>query len=153
MLSLLREPVRKIPSPLRRRYFLLKKFLTIQEQIGLLKARKLVIDNEQEAASYLLSNNYYNIINGYGKYFPQSNDTYSAGTSFDEISKLYLFDKEIKQFLFQAILTAEAHLKAIFAHRFAETYKDIPYSYLNINCYERTISNIFYVKIYLLYVN
>lgn len=114
----------------------MKKFLTIQEQIDLLKARKLVIDNEQEAASYLLSNNYYNIINGYGKYFPQSNDTYSAGTSFDEISKLYLFDKEIKQFLFQAILTAEAHLKAIFAHRFAETYKDIPYSYLNINCYD-----------------
>lgn len=42
----------------------------------------------------------------------------------------------MKQIIFQAILTAEAHLKAIFAHRFAEIHKNVPYSYLNVNCYD-----------------
>lgn len=49
----------------------MKPFLTIAQQVKLLKSRGLVIANETEAGEYLLSNNYYNIINGYGKYFTQ----------------------------------------------------------------------------------
>lgn len=79
VLLLLREAVRKIPSPLRRRYFLLKPFLTINQQMELLENRGLVIEDKNKTANYLLSNNYYSIINGYGKYFTQGNDRYVTG--------------------------------------------------------------------------
>lgn len=113
-----------------------KPFKTIPEQITLLKERKLIIEDEQSAMSYLLSNNYYNIINGYSKYFPRDGETYTNGTTFAEVSQLHFFDKELKQAFFSSILYAEAHIKAIFAHRFAEAFPDTPYAYLNIACYD-----------------
>ena len=42
----------------------------------------------------------------------------------------------MKQILLEAILTAESHLKAIFAYRFAEAFKDMAYPYLNVTCYD-----------------
>ena len=113
-----------------------KPFKTIDEQIQLLQKRGLVINDIPYAKNYLLSNNYYNIINGYSKYFPRNGDIYINGTTFEEVSRLYLFDWEIKQALFRASIAAESHLKAIFAHRFAEMYPNIPYAYLNISCYD-----------------
>ena len=122
--------------------FFLKLFKTIDEQVQLLRDRKLVIGDENQVKDYLLSNNYYNIINGYSKYFPQNGNRYTNGTTFDEVAKLYLFDKELKQTLFKGVIGIEAHLKAIFAYRFAEKYKDKPYAYLNIECYakDKTLS-------------
>ena len=114
----------------------LKPFKTIDEQIALLKQRGLHISDESMAKKALLGNNYYNIINGYSKYFPMRGDTYTGGTTFDEVTHLYLFDGEIKQAFFRAILAAETHLKSIFAHRFAEQFQNIPYPYLNIACYD-----------------
>lgn len=113
-----------------------KPFKTINDQIQLLQKRGLIINDIDYASNYLLSNNYYNIINGYSKYFPQVNEVYTAGTTFEEVSRLYLFDKELKQAFFRASITAESHLKSIFAYRFAEMYPNIPYAYLNINCYD-----------------
>ena len=116
----------------------MKEFKSLDEQIALLKRRGMIIPDEERAKLYLLTNNYYNIINGYSKYFPCKGDRYTSHTTFDEVTHLYLFDKEIKQSFLNAILTAESHLKAIFAYRFAEKYQNIPYAYLNINCYDQT---------------
>lgn len=116
----------------------MKEFKTLDEQITLLKHRGMVISDEERAKLYLLTNNYYNIINGYSKYFPCKGDKYTNHTTFDEVTHLYLFDKEMKQAFLNAILTAETHLKAIFAYRFAEKYRNVPYAYLNINCYDKT---------------
>lgn len=115
------------------------KFKSIEEQVAILKGRGLVIDNEEKAKLYLLTNNYYNIINGYSKFFQisPSSDQYIENTNFDEVSRLYFFDKEIKQALFNSFLHAEHHLKSIFAHRFAEAYPNKKYAYLDIECYDR----------------
>lgn len=43
---------------------MLKSFLNINQQIELLESRGLIINHRDETANYLLSNNYYNIING-----------------------------------------------------------------------------------------
>lgn len=99
-----------------------KPFRTLSEQIELLKDRDLVITDEEQAKKLLLSNNYYNIINGYSKFFPTKQEHYTNGTSFDEVIRLYTFDVELKQAFFKAVLAAEAHLKAIFAYHFAEAY-------------------------------
>lgn len=111
-------------------------FKNVDEQIELLRSRGLTIDDEEKTRLYLLTNNYYNIVNGYGKFFHRQGDNYTNGTSFDEISRLYLLDKNMKQSMFQAILAAESHMKAIFAYRFAESFKDNPYAYLNTDSYD-----------------
>lgn len=116
----------------------MKEFKTIDEQIQLLHQRKLAIENDERAKLYLLTQNYYNIINGYANFFPRVGEEYSAETNFNEIAHLYVFEREIKQALFQAIIDMETHLKAIFAYRFAEKYKNIPYAYLNIDCYDKS---------------
>ena len=115
----------------------MKPFKTIDEQIQLLRNRKLIIDNENYAKDYLLSNNYYNIINGYSKYFPLEGENYKNGTTFEEVESLYRFDRDLKQAFFKAILSVELHLKSIFAYHFGESYGRKPYSYLNIECYDQ----------------
>ena len=128
----------------------MKEFKTLDEQIDILKNRGLIIDNEERAKEYLLSQNYYNLINGYANFFPRSEEDYTASTNFNEITSLYVFEREFKQTLLLAILEAETHLRSIFAYRFAEMYQNAPYAYLNIKCYEqnkilsatKTISNL-----------
>ena len=115
----------------------MKKFKTIDEQIQILLDRGLMINDIEKAKLYLLSQNYYNIINGYASYFPRNGEQYTNNTNFDEIARLYVFEREIKQAIFQAIIAMETHLNAIFTYRFAEAYPDIPYAYLNIECYDK----------------
>jgi abortive infection bacteriophage resistance protein len=118
--------------------FFLKDFKTIDEQIQILLDRGLIINDIERAKLYLLSQNYYNIINGYANFFPHIGEKYSNGTNFDEITRLYTFEKEIKQAIFKSIIDVETHLKSIFIYHFAKTYKDIPYAYLNIDCYDKS---------------
>lgn len=63
-------------------------------------------------------------------------DNYIGNTTFDEVTYLYLFDVELKQTFFRAILASELHIKSIFAHRFAEHFVSIPEAYLDTNCYD-----------------
>ncbi|HGD2944407.1 TPA: Abi family protein, partial [Streptococcus agalactiae] len=44
----------------------MKEFKSLTDQLNLLKDRGLKIGDEEKAELYLLTNNYYNIINGYG---------------------------------------------------------------------------------------
>lgn len=115
-----------------------KPFKTLDEQITLLASRGIIIGDVDRAKSYLLSGNYYNIVNGYGRYFPKNRDVYTGNTTFDEITRLYLFDKELKQLFFRAILAIEGHLKSIYAYRFAEAYPNSPYAYLYVSNYEHS---------------
>ncbi len=119
-----------------------KDFKTIDEQIELLKSRNLIIPDVEKAKKYLLTQNYYNIINGYASYFPRNGEVYTNGTTFDEITHLYIYEQEIKHSIFKAILCMENHLKAVFSYHFAHAYNNTPYAYLNISCYdpEKTLS-------------
>lgn len=116
--------------------FCLKKFETLDGQLLILHKRGLTITDYQKAKQYLLTNNYYNIINGYSKYFMDSASTYISGSTFDEITQLYFFDKELKFTLFRSITEIENHLKSVLAYRFSETYHDKPYAYLDTSYYD-----------------
>lgn len=115
----------------------MKEFKTLDEQIELLCNRGMVIHDVPKAKRYLLTQNYYNIVNGYARYFPRTDEQYTARTNFNEISRLYIFEREIKQAIFQAIIEMETHLKAVFSYRYAEAYPSKPYAYLNIDCYDK----------------
>lgn len=118
-------------------FFLQKQFKTLDEQILLLQERGLTIPNVEKAKRYLLTNNYYNIINGYGKYFQDTADHYITGASFNEISNLYFLEEEIKKSVFNAALQIEHHLKSITAYHFAEQYNDQTYAFLNPSSYNQ----------------
>ncbi|PKY91598.1 CAAX protease [Aerococcus christensenii] len=134
--------------------FINKEFKNLDQQIELLKNRGLTISNETRAKQYLLTNNYYNLINGYSKYFQISTDKYISGSCFDEITYTNFYDQQIKHYTFKAVLEAENHIKSITAYLFAKDYSDLRYAYLDINCYDssktvaaiKTISK-FYEKI------
>lgn len=91
----------------------MKPFLSINQQIKLLEDRGLLIKDIEQAKKYLLTQNYYNIINGYGKFFPRKNEQYTNGSTFDEITHLFVFEREVKHAFFEAIIAMETHLKAI----------------------------------------
>lgn len=116
--------------------FILKEYKTLNQQINILSKRGLVIKNKEDAKLYLLTNNYYNIINGYSKFFQNENDKYISGTTFEEIKHLYLFDKKIKHALFSSIIDTESHLKSIFAHRFSEKFSKSIDAYLDLKNYK-----------------
>ena len=115
----------------------MKPFKNLDEQLDILTDRGLIITNRERTRKYLLSNNYYNIINGYSKFFQQNGtDDYIEGVTFDEVASLYTFDKDIKRAVLQSILEAEHHIKSIVAHRFAEAYEDKKYAYLDTQSYD-----------------
>ena len=133
-----RGPTRK-PSFDQNGGFLLKKFSLLHEQLNILHRRKLKFEDYPRAKKYLLTNNYYNIINGYSKYFMNSSRSiYINGATFDEITHVHFFDKEIKFAFFKAIMQAEGHIKNILAYRFSEFYPDKRYAYLDINSYDNS---------------
>lgn len=114
----------------------MKPFKNLEQQLDTLKDRGLIITDKQRTLKYLLSNNYYNIINGYSKFFQvPGSDNYLNGVTFDEVASLYTFDKDIKRAILQSILEAEHHIKSIMAHRFAETYQNQHYAYLDTGNY------------------
>lgn len=113
----------------------LKEFKDIDEQISLLESRGLIIHDHVKAKEYLLTNNYYNIINGYSKFFQNIHNHYVEGATFEEIVQLYFFDKEIKQTLFNSILDIEHHLKSITAYEFAKAHRHGRYKYLDASVY------------------
>ncbi|MGV3030508.1 Abi family protein [Streptococcus suis] len=121
--------------------FLVRPFKTTTEQLEILHSRKLNLTNYQKNKQYLLSNNYYSVINGYSRYFWVTTNRYISGTNFDDIVNLYFTDREIRFVLLKAILKAEKHLKSITAYTISEIYKINPLGYLNNNFYMYNSNN------------
>lgn len=120
---------------------MVRKFKNLHEQLGILHSRGLLLTKYQENKLYLLSNNYYSIINGYSRYFWETTNRYYPNTNFDDISTLYFVDRELKFVLLKAILEAEKHLKSITAYTLVEKYQDNPFSYLEDSFYTYKQSN------------
>ncbi|MCG1615179.1 Abi family protein [Staphylococcus epidermidis] len=113
----------------------MRPFKTIDEQIQILKDRGLIIEDHVETRSYLIRNNYYNVVNMYSKMFQSSENSYIAGTTFKEIKALHIFDTEFKNLFMKYIIIAEKHFKSIFAYYFAKRYHTKPYCYLDTSNY------------------
>ncbi|WP_025020671.1 Abi family protein [Ligilactobacillus equi] len=113
-----------------------KVFKSVEEQIKLLESRGLKFSDKAKAQAYLLTNNYYSIINGYSKIFMDSDsDKYISGATFDEIISLYFFNRELRKTLLDSLLLAEHHLKSILAYRFEEYYQGKKEAYLDVSSF------------------
>ncbi|MEG3230188.1 Abi family protein [Streptococcus suis] len=122
-----------------------KEFKSIHQQVKLLESRGVTFNDYGKAKKYLLTNNYYNVINGYGNYFFDSSGNYLSGTTFEEIVKVNFYDKEIKYVFFKSIIDIERHLKSIVAFVFARKYKKnhkFYEAYSDINSYSFNFNNV-----------
>ena len=76
-----------------------KEFKTIDEQIQILKSRKIIIEDYSNTYELLTKNNYYYLINGYKELFldkKSKTEKYIDYVIIEEIKALYIFDKSIK---------------------------------------------------------
>lgn len=126
-----------------------KSFKRFDEQINILKSRKLIIDNDEYITDILSQINYYNVINGYKSIFLKrdlngvlvSPEEFKQGTTFEELYSLYLMDFELKKTIFPVLLRFEKLLKTACAYYFSEKYTE-DYSYLQMKNYSNDASNL-----------
>lgn len=122
----------------RRLFIYMKEFKTIDEQINLLISRGIVIQDIDNTKKLLITNNYYNIINGYKDLFLDENNNYIKGTTFEEIFALYDFDRSLREILLKYILKIENTLRALISYNFSKYHGND--NYLKIDSFE-TLSN------------
>lgn len=90
-----------------------KQSLSIDEQISLLKERKLIINDEKSAKTKLNSIGYYHL-SAYLKSFQNhETNTFDKNITFEQVLNLYIFDRKLKAFCFDAIERVELSLKAL----------------------------------------
>lgn len=109
-----------------------KIFKTIDEQIDILKARGLVIDDEEKVRDILFRENYF-FISGYRHMFtePGSRSKFMAGTNFDELYAVFTFDRRIRNTFFKNILIVENNIKSIISYHLSKKYGFKEKDYLN----------------------
>lgn len=117
-----------------------KPFKSIEEQLTILSKRGVAIDNSAEAV--LKREGYYSVVNGYKDLFIDKaasanakDDRYVVGTTFNDIYRLFLFDRDLRLTMFRYFSEAEAALKTTCSYKFSEKHQDEHGAYLNPHNY------------------
>lgn len=102
---------------------------TYQQQIAKLQQRGMIIDNPTEAAFYLQQISYYRL----GAYWlpfeaDHKQHTFKKGTQFQAVVDSYVFDRELRLLLLDAIERIEVSVRAHWAYILAHKYG--PHGYL-----------------------
>lgn len=85
--------------------------LLYSEQLKLLESRGLLISNPQEAEQFLAKVNYYRF-SAYCLPFEVQRHQFSAGVCFTDIANLYVFDRQLRQVIDNALEIIEIYLRA-----------------------------------------
>lgn len=104
---------------------------SVAQQIDKLKARGLAIPDQARAEHYLQNISYFRL-SAYTRpfYAPDAADhRFIDGTSFDDILRLYIFDRELRLLLLDAIERLEVALRAQITNTLAEHHG--PHGYLD----------------------
>ncbi len=101
-------------------YSELKKALTFQQQLDLLRSRNLIITNKQEALAVLKRVNYYRL-SGYMLSL-SDNDVFRDGVCFRDVYSLYRFDKDLRALLLFALEDVETSFRTQIAYLLAHKY-------------------------------
>ncbi len=103
---------------------------SFEEQLDLLIKRGLIVDDRDEALHYLKHLNYYRLI-AYWLPFEKSRDPHEflPGTHFSQIINNYLFDRELRLLLLDAIERIEISFRTQWAYHVSHAIG--PHGYLN----------------------
>jgi len=119
----------------------LKKPLTLEQQVDLLKKRGLIINNEQQAKEILARLGYYRIINAYslGLYEDpneKKNPSYRPGVSLNQIYDMYQFDTKLRHIAFELIEYFELKFRTSIAYYIANNFCATAYLRPELYCNE-----------------
>jgi abortive infection bacteriophage resistance protein len=91
---------------------------TYQEQLDLLKSRGLIVQNEPFALHCLEHHNYYRL-SPYRFPFtlPGNRDAFAPGVTFEQLWKLYIFDRKLRHLVIEACKGVEISLRAHWAYQ------------------------------------
>jgi abortive infection bacteriophage resistance protein len=109
-----------------------KPAISIDDQIALLRRRGMVIDDEPRARHYLKHISYYRLRAYWLPFEVPAGDgdhAFHAGTKFDDVLNLYVFDRQLRLLVLDAIERVEVALRGQWAHHMAMTYG--PHGYLD----------------------
>ncbi|WP_336274155.1 Abi family protein [Vreelandella indica] len=104
---------------------------SIEEQIATLRGRGLAIPDEARVRHYLANISYFRL-SAYTRPFYQpglQEHCFLEGTSFEDVLRLYVFDRELRLLLLDAIERLEVALRAQLTNTLAEHHG--PHGYLN----------------------
>ena len=109
--------------------------LTYQEQIALLSSRGMIIDDHGRALRYLTHLNYYRLA-AYWLHFEQDHisHVFKSGTTFDMVVEHYIFDRELRLLVMDAIERLEVSIRSQWAYHLAHSYG--PHSHLDENIFK-----------------
>ncbi|MGN0686545.1 MAG: Abi family protein [Oscillospiraceae bacterium] len=118
---------------------------TLQQQIDKLRERGCIIEDEERAKETLKYINYFRLSN-YFKPFCVSKDRYEEGTTFENILRVYEFDRKLRSILIAALEEIEIALRAAISNYHSLKYGAL--GYLNSSSFDfRHNHNAFMSKI------
>lgn len=96
---------------------------TFEEQVDILRSRGLEIDDPERARRYLSHLNYYRLA-AYWLPFEQDHPThrFKPNTRFDTVLEHYIFDRELRLLIMDAIERLEVSLRTRWAYHLSHTY-------------------------------
>lgn len=105
-----------------------KPALTIPKQIAQLRTRGMVISDTPSAEHYLSQINYYRL-SAYWLPFESNHGTHAfqAGTRFEQVLDLYIFDRELRLLVLDAIERVEIAIRTQLAYQLGHRYGTHPH--------------------------
>ncbi len=109
-----------------------KQFKSLDEQIQILRYKGLIINDEKLTKEILFRENYF-FLSGYRHLFMKSSKdkTFLAGTTFEELYSLFLFDRNFRYILFKNLLVVENNMKSMISYQLSKKYGYKEKDYLN----------------------
>ena len=101
-----------------------KDFLTIDKQIELLKSRGMHFGNEERAKKYLAYIGYHRLSLYWNGCLADKikRDRFAGSINFEDILDLYIFDRKMRSFFFEAAERIEICLKVLFSNVMSEKH-------------------------------
>ncbi len=109
-----------------------KTFKNLDEQLEILSAKGLKIEDYDKAKAILFRENYF-FINGYRHLLvrPDKANQFVEGATFDELYSIFVFDRRIRNIMFKNILIIENNIKSIISYQLSKKYGYKEKDYLN----------------------
>lgn len=118
-----------------------KIFKTLDEQIEILRAKGLVINNDEYAKNVLLKENYF-FISGYRQvFFKPEKKEFLDNTTFEELYCLFKYDRKLRNIFFKNLLIIENNIKSVFSYQLSKKYGYMEKDYLNVTNFDYTAEN------------
>lgn len=99
---------------------------TYEEQIVLLRKHGCIINDETDCRDKLSSIGYYRL-SAYFLPFRRDDGTYSVGTAFDTVYRIYEFDRRFRNLLFSALEVIEISLRSRLSYFHSSRYGALGY--------------------------